>query len=241
MNNDMYMNPKSSIMIYKYEKQVQHTYQEIRTKIQALLEHKHSIRMKDDADIQRYITFSFTEIKHANVLLYAIKSERQLPNEELQVTYHNICISKKGYLIITGMTDKNALLKYFSNLLHPQKYAFVQRYLTKKEILEITDKLLSEKFNKMYRPRFHFYKKYEGREFNDYSISETECATDDPKYLSMREECLYMEPQFKINKLNDDDFVTNLKINHRGLIYSSQRMQIDEWIAFVKRYIPWCL
>ena len=117
----------------------------------------------------------------------------------------------------------------------------ISYYFTKKEILEIIDKLLTEDSNKMYRPRFHFYQKYEGREFNDYSISETECATDDPKYMPMQKKCLYMEPQFKINKLNDDDFITTLKINHRGLIYSSQRMQIDAWIAFIKQYIPWCL
>ena len=233
----------SSIGIYKYDEEIQYAFDEIRNKITSQSEHKYKIRKRDGESSPRQVTFIFTEIKHDNtILLYEVKSDRELPDGELQTTYHNICIGKNGYLVLTGMTDRVVLLRYFMKFLHPQLHTFQQRYFTKNEILEITDNLLAkDSGNVMYRPRFHFYEKYNGREFSDYSISETESATDDPQYELMKEKCQYLEPHFKMRKLNGEDFVTSMKINHVGLIYSSQRLKIDDWITFIKQRIPWCL
>lgn len=199
--------------------------------------------MKKDEPVQRYVTYDFDvrEIEE-DVLWYAVRSIRQLPDDQLQVTYHDVCISRKGYLVIAGLTDKETLLKYLANLLHPEGYVFVPKYLSKSEILQITSKILEEDdSNKIHTPRFHFFEKYKGREFSDFYVSEKESAADDPEYPQMLERCQYFEPIFKTQKINGQYFVSDLKLNRRGLIYSSQRMYFEDWIEFIKKHLSWCL
>ncbi len=234
--------PKSGIRIYKYKKEIQHTFETIRGKISAVPEHKQKIRMSKDDPVQRHVTYKFTEMdKTPDILWYEILSERELPENVPRITYHDVCVSRKGYLIMAGLTDRDALLRYLASLLHPQQYAFEPRYLTKQEIEKMTEGILEEDANKIYRPRFHFFQKFEGREFNDFYVSQTECATDDPEYPKLLQECQYFEPIFKTQRINGRDFVADVKLNHTGMVYSSQRMSFGDWIKFVKEYAPWCL
>lgn len=234
--------PKSSIKIYKYKPEIQYTYSETQKKIKDETQHKYKIRMTREESHQRYVTYTFHKRETTeDILWYTIKSTRELP-EETQTTYHDICISKKGYLVIAGLTDKETLLKYVANLLHPQRYNFNTRYFTKSEIQKTTDEILAEDSNnKIHSPRFHFFKKYKGREFSDFYISETESAEDDPEYSEMLEHCQYFEPIFKIQKINEHNFISDIKLNHRGLIYSSQKMLFEDWIKFMKKYFSWCI
>lgn len=235
--------PKSSIKIYKYNREIQHAYSEIRMKIEdETTTHQYAIRMSKDEPKQRYVTYEFDRRETSeNILWYTIKSERTLPDETTQTTLHDIYITRKGYLVIAGMTDKETLLRYLANLLHLQRYRFIPRHFTKPEILQITEGLLEGDSNRIYAPRFHFLEKYKGREFTDFTVSETESAEDDPEYHEMRERCLYFEPVLKIQNINGQDFVSLMKLNRRGLIHSSRRMPFEDWMEFVKKYIPWCL
>ncbi len=167
-------------------------------------------------------------------------AQRETESEVLSL-HHNVCFSKKGFLIITGMTNRNTLLKYLVDLLHPQKYVFEPKYLSKKEIQEFTNKLLKKKVNKIYQPRFRFSERYRKREFNDFIVGEDECATDDKEYPKMMKKCSYFEPVFKINKINDDDIITKFKVNHAGRLYSSRALTFEQWISLIKNYLSWCM
>ena len=234
---------KSSIRIYSYKREIQHEHKTIIEKIENVDEHKYALRHKQTDGQKRYVRFSFKKIDSLdkNLLSYNITAMRELPDTSMQYTDHDICFSKKGYLILTGMTHRITLLKYLTQLLHPKQQSFEPRQLSKNEIQTFTDSLLIKNINRIYRPRFHFLDLYRNREFNDYVVSFNECATEDAEYSKMMKKCMYFEPIFKINKLNDADFVTNLKLNNKGHIYSSAGMKIDEWVIFIKNHIGWCV
>ncbi len=237
---------KSSIMIYKYETEIQHTYLDIQEKIENTISHQYEIRKKKDEPTQRYVTYEFSRRETTkDILWYAIKSERELPEEERpQVTYHDIYISKKGYLVIAGLTDRNTLLKYLAMLLHSGMYNFTSRHLNKSEIQEITAKILAEDpKNIIYAPRFRFFERYKGREFSDFRRSEIESAEDDREYPEMLEKCQYFEPIFNIQKIiwDEVDPGSRIELYQRGLIRSSHRRFFTDWIEFVNKYVPWGL
>ena len=207
--------------------------------------HRYPIRLRKIEKIKRYTTFKFTKVRsnknNKDLLWYSVDGERELLNKDSLILHHNVCFSKKGFLIITGMTHKNTLLKYLANLLHPGSHVFKPRDFTKKEIENFTNKLLKKDVNKIHQPRFHFSEKYEGREFDNFVVGENECATNDKKYPKMIKKCSYFEPIFKIGKINDEEITTKLKLKHAGRIYSSYALSFEQWIDFVKTYLSWCL
>lgn len=227
-----------------YKQEIQHEYAVIQKRIAKVSEHKQKIRVtEEEKEADRYVTFTFEKknVTGTDALWYAIQSKREMPDHTFTITNHDICISNNGYLILAGLTDKNILLKYLGNLLHSQSYPFTSRYFTKEEIVNFTDKLLTDDLNIMYKPRFHFYEKFNGVGYTDYYVSQTECATDHSEYKKMHKVCQYFEPVFKINKIDNHEFITDIKLNHEGLIYSSHRMPFSDWISFMTVYIDWCI
>ena len=137
------------------------------------------------------------------------------------------------------MKYKTTLIRYLIHLLHPQTFSFLPKFFTKNQIMLFTTCMLESKTNKMNRPRFHFLERYRDREFNDFAISDDTCATDDREYPDMLEKSHYFEPIFRIEKILNKEFKTHLKLNREGYIYSSKGLNFDEWIAFIKKYMPW--
>ena len=237
---------KNSIQIYHYRKGRQLTYDKIEEKITNESVHRYPIRLKTDEEVRRYTTFKFTKVTSNNnnkdLLWYSVDAEREILNEDSLLLHHNVCFSKKGFLIITGMTHRDALLRYLADLLHPGKHVFEPKYFTKKEIEDFTNKLLKKDVNIIYRPRFHFSDRYRNNiVFSDFAIGENECATNYNEYPKMIEKCFYFEPIFKICKINDETINTRLKLNHAGRFYSSYALSFEQWVAFVKTYLSWCL
>ena len=235
--------PKSSIRIYTYKRELRHTYEEIDRKINDVDEHKVLLRTWKDKDTDRYSRFLFTRVDHddSNLLWYSVNVTRQLSESESQTLHHDVCFSMKGFLIITGMTYRNTMIKYLCELLHGSQLVFGIRYLSKAEIQKLTDLLIIKNVNRVYRPRFHSFMGYRNRKFNDFMISEDRCATNDGEYPNMMKDCHYFEPIFKINEINGNEFVTDLKISRGGHIYSSRGMTFEQWVLFMREYVPWCL
>ena len=196
-------NKKNSIQIYHYKKELQLTHDLIEEKISGDTEPKYPIRLKKNEEVKRYTTFKFTKVisNIDDLLWYSVIAEREVLDSDPLILHHNVCFSKKGFLIITGMTYRDMLLKYLTELLHPKKFVFQPKYFSKKEIQDFTKKILKKDVNTIYRPRFHFAERYRKREFNDFVVGGNKCATEDSEYSKMMEKCHYFEPIFQINKI----------------------------------------
>lgn len=229
---------KSGVRIYSYNKTKQLTYEQIKKIISENKPHKRKIRTKED-EPERYTEFNFKIKSDKNVLVYTVITKRELKDDVIYHGYHDLCFSKKGFLIITGMTNRDTLLRYLSELLHSNQIIFYPKIFTKEEIEDFTDRIIQPTENKMHQPRFHFWERYRNREFNDFVVDNVSCATNDREYSDMLDQCSYFEPIFKIQKLHNDDFVTDIKLNRQGYIYSSNRMCIDDWLRFLNLYVSW--
>ncbi len=149
----------NSIQIYRYKKEIQLSYDIIEEKISSETEHKYSLKIKKDEKTKRYSsTFEFkkrTSIKeNEDLLWYGVDAQRETESEVLSL-HHNVCFSKKGFLIITGMTNRNTLLKYLVDLLQgcsaihtSDSQEICSKYFLKKDIIKLFKLIIKLKNNK---------------------------------------------------------------------------------------------
>lgn len=249
---------RNSIEIYEYKREIKLPHQKIIDKIKKKTKHRYQITLRDDKnpDVTKYSIFHFTRVltdnNNTDILYYNIRVERDtLEFNNPNIFYHDICFTSKGYIIIAGMEFRKTILKYLMLLLHDGNYYLEPKFLNKKIMINFANKILVPKgINRMYRPRFHFSNAYRDRTFNDFTVNEIRCATEDKEYATMLGKCFYFDPIFKINNMYESiyprvverksDTETNLKMNHDARLYHSKKITFDEWIKFIKKYLEWC-
>ena len=232
----------NSVKIYHYKRELKLQFTMISEKINDEKEHKQPIRLQKEEVTPRYTIFNFTKLEtDYDVLYYKILAKRHNVDGTIDKFDYNICFTKSDYLILTGMTHRDTLLKYLTGLLHPKQQVFSIKYFSKNEIDEFVEKILEIKLNKMYRPRFYFSKQYRNRDFNDFIVSSDICATDDKEYVKMHNACFYYEPIFNIKKLFEVEWICPLKLNRYGHIYIQKSLSFDDWLKFFNTFLPRCL
>ena len=230
---------KASVRIYTYRKEVRHKFAKIRSEI-GTAEHTVNLRVRADED-ERHATFQFRETdSDENMLRYFVVATRELPRGQTVVTHHDICFTKPGFLIVTGMQYRDTLIRCISRVLHPNIMAFKPRQFTKSQTQDLTRSVLENTANQLARPRFHSFIGYKNRKFNDYMTAETRCATGDREYPKMMDDCDYFEPVFRVG-MGDIDPPSELKVNKDGYIHSSRRLPFDDWLDFLRSHLPWCI
>ncbi len=239
MSYDLSRNLKS-IQVYNYKKSFQHSFKKIEEKILNDVDPKYPITLFDDDVGNKFTRFEFKMLDHNsdNLLIFSVIAHRDILDSTPYEYYHNVCFTKNGFLLLTGMEYRNTILRYISMLLHNTNYIFKPKFFAKSEIEAFTKKLVKKNVNKIYRPRFHFSEKYRHRKFNDFYVDEITCATDDPEYDKMFKKCDYFEPIFKLKSIIDNDVNTTLKLNHEGRLYISLGLNIDDWLTFIQKYFP---
>lgn len=236
---DYNVETKASVRIYTYRNEVRHKFDRIRREI-GTKDHVVKLRVSVDED-ERYATFKFRETDSGtNILRYFVVATRELPREKTVITHHDICFTKRGFLIVTGMQYRDTLIKCISQILHPNIMAFTPRQFSKSETQELTEKVLKNTANQLARPRFHSFIGYNNRKFNDYMTDETRCATSDREYSKMMKDCEYFEPIFRVG-MDDIDQHSVLKVNRGGHIHISRRLPFDDWLDLLRRYLSWCI
>ena len=199
-----------------------------------------NLRVREDED-ERHATFKFYKVdSDKNLLRYFVVATRELPRDQIVVTHHDICFTKSGFLIVTGMQYRDTLIKCISQVLHPNIMAFKPRQFSKRETQDLMAKVLKNTANQLARPRFHSFIGYKSRKYNDFMVAEDICSTSDPEFDKMMEDCDYFEPIFRV-MIDDGNLHARLKVNKDGYIHSSRRLPFDDWLDFLRDHLPWCI
>lgn len=240
---------RASIQIYTYREGIQRSLAEIGRMLDADPKGIISRRVNREPDRTLLSTFEFTRVdEDGKRLIYSVRGKRQIPDAEEPIpVYHDICFTSMGFLIVTGMNYRPSLIKCMTEKLHPNRSkapAFIRKYLNRADMQKFVKKFLKPDINRIYRPRFHSSLGYRMREFNDFSVVEDKCATNDQEYESMLANCHYFDPIFKVNEICGEPLQREgmLRVHHMGYFYySSRRITFEAWLKFISTYLPWCL